>query len=356
MLRETKKNFLIDLLFFVTVAAIIYFVFKFLSAYLFPFVIGLIITAIVQRPANFISQKTKLKKGVCALLLVILTYLVVSSLIFLLGYFIYVQGYKLAQSLPGLMQELSATLQSVGDSIEEVFVSMPAELQTSVQSIVGNLLTSIGTSVTGWVSGFAASAAINAPEFIVATIVTVVASCYIAKDFDNVKKFVKGFVSPKYINMMTDVRDIVFKNVFKLIKSYIIIMLITFVELSCGMLILRVENGIFVALIIAIVDILPVLGCGTVLIPWGIIALVQGDYLLGAGLLILYVVILIIRNIIEPKIIGDQVGLHPLITLLTIFIGLRLLGVIGMFALPIAAIVIYQLYKNGKLDFLIPGA
>ena len=352
MLRDTKKNFLIDFFFFITVAAIIYVVFRFLAVYLFPFVIGLIITILVQKPAKFISKHTKIKRGICAMALVIFAYIAVGVLIGVLAYVVYTQGYKLAGAVPQFINGLGESLSQIGGKIDNALVNMPDGARESVQNIISNLLTNIGSAAAKWIPGFAASVALNTPEFIVVIIVTIVASCYIAKDLDKLKKFVVGFMNPKYIKLASDIKQIIYKNVFKLIKSYAIIMLITFSELSVGLLILRVQNAVLIAALISLVDVLPVLGSGTVLIPWGIISLLQGNYLLGVGLLVLYVVILIIRNIIEPKIIGGQVGLHPLVTLLAIFIGFRLLGVIGMFTLPIAAIVVLQLYRNGQLDFL----
>ncbi len=353
MLRETKKNFLIDLLFFITVGALIYFGFKFLAAYLFPFVIGLILTVLVQKPAVYVSEKTKLKKGLCALIFVLLSYLLVITLIGLLGYFVYSQGSKIVNALPSLLQEFSATLNSLGSKVEELSVSMPDELQSSISNMFNNLISGITTSVTGWISGFAASLAKYAPGFLIGAVVTIVASCYIAKDYENFKKLLRRWIKQKHLDTVSEVKNIVFVNVFRIIRGYLIMMAITFAELSIGLMIIGIKNVFLLALLISFVDLLPVLGTGTVLIPWGIISLLQGNIGLGIGLLIIYVVVLIIRNMLEPKIIGDQVGLHPLITLLTIFIGLRLFGIIGMFAFPIITIILYQFYKSGRLEFLV---
>ena len=152
--------------------------------------------------------------------------------------------------------------------------------------------------------------------------------------------------------MKTKIKLILINKVFKIIKGYVIIMFITFVELSIGLLLLKINNAILIALLIAILDLLPVLGTGTVLIPWGIINLILGNYFIGFALIILYVAILVIRNVIEPKIISKQVGLHPLITLLCIFIGLKLFGVLGMLILPVITIMLFDLYKDGEFDGL----
>ncbi len=352
MLRERKKNFLIDLAFFLTVTAIIYIVFRFLAVYLFPFVIGLIITVFVQRPAKFISKHTKVNKGICAMALVILTYLAVVSLIALVIYLIYSAGARFFENLPELFNEFGGTISNIGKSVDSFIGSMPIQIQSSFSGMADSFVGALGASISEFVSQFAKAIAFNTPEFIVVTIVTVVASCYIAKDLDKLKASVKGFVKAEYYDIASEVKHIVYDNVFKMLKGYILIMFITFCELIIGLFILRIPNAIIIALLISFVDILPILGCGTVLIPWGIISLVSGNILIGIGILVLYVIILVIRNIVEPKIIGERVGIHPLITLLLIFIGLRLMGVLGIFILPVLAIVIIELYKRGKLDFL----
>lgn len=352
MLRETKKNFLIDLAFFLTVAALIFVSFKFLAIYTFPFLIGLIITVIVQRPAVFISKHTRINKGICAMILVILTYLLVVSLLALIVYFLYTAGARFVSNLPSIFSDLGATVSSLGSSVDSFVSTMPVEIQSSFGGITETFVETIGKTVSEFISGLATSIAFSTPEFIVVSIVTIVASCYIAKDIDKLKDSVKGFIKHEHYDLLSEIKHIIYDNVFKMLKGYILIMFITFCELTIGLLILRIPNAVLISVLIAVVDILPILGCGTVLIPWGIITLIKGNILLGIGILILYVAILIIRNVIEPKIIGNKVGIHPLITLLLIFIGLRLMGVIGMFVLPILAIVIINLYKTGKLDFL----
>ena len=120
-------------------------------------------------------------------------------------------------------------------------------------------------------------------------------------------------------------------------------MFITFTELCIGLTILRVDNAPVIAGIIAVIDIMPVLGTGGVVIPWTLISLVTGDFFRAIGLIIMYVIILVVRNIIEPKIVGSQVGLHPVITLASMFIGLHFFGIIGMFGFPVALSVIKNL-------------
>jgi predicted PurR-regulated permease PerM len=134
-----------------------------------------------------------------------------------------------------------------------------------------------------------------------------------------------------------------------MLKGYTIVILITFTELFIGFLILRIEYAAILALLIAVVDILPVLGTGVVLIPWALVDFAIGKPVIGVGILILYLVITLIRNVIEPKIIGEQVGLPPVVTLIAMYGGLKLFGFTGLWGLPVILIVLVNLQDAGML-------
>lgn len=349
MNREFKKDFLIDLSFVLVISLIIYFSFKFVFIYLFPFIIGLLITALVQKPAEYISRKIKIKKGACALILVVLTYILLVGIIFFCGYRIVGAVTMLYNGFADNINYFEKMFESINQKLSRVINTFPDDMKTSFSNAFTNLLGSLAEKITSFVSSVATSAASYAPGVLVSVVVTIVASCYIAKDFDTVKRFATGLISDKIRNLLVRVKEITVNKIFKIIKGYLIIMVITFVELAIGFLLLKINNAILIALLIAVLDLLPVLGTGTILIPWGIINLILGNYWLGAALLIIYVVVLLIRNIIEPKVISHQVGLHPLITLLCIFIGLKLFGFLGMLLLPLAVVLVYNLCFEGEI-------
>ena len=129
-------------------------------------------------------------------------------------------------------------------------------------------------------------------------------------------------------------------------------MVITFIELLIGLFILRIDYALLLSAVIALLDMLPIIGTGTVLVPWSIYEFISGDLYIGVGLLILYLIITVFRNIIEPRIIGKQMGLHPLIALISVFIGLKLMGFIGIFLLPLTVMLLYKMYDKGVFDIL----
>ena len=130
--------------------------------------------------------------------------------------------------------------------------------------------------------------------------------------------------------LLLHIREYLVGTLLICIRSYALIMSITFLELSIGLTLIGVEHSIPTALCIALFDILPVLGTGGIMIPWTVISLLQGRYALGVGLAVVYLAVTVIRNILEPKIVGGQLGLHPVVTLAGMFIGAQLFGIIGL--------------------------
>lgn len=140
----------------------------------------------------------------------------------------------------------------------------------------------------------------------------------------------------------------------KYVKSYSLIFFITFFELAIGFSLLRVQNAMLLGLLVAIFDILPILGTGGVLIPWALISAVLGDKAFALGVFTLYIIIIVVRNIIEPRIVGKQIGLHPLVTLVCMFVGLKFFGVIGLFGFPIALSVLVNMDRNNIIHLFPP--
>ena len=221
---------------------------------------------------------------------------------------------KISESLPEFIR---GDLDSVVDSFFAAIKSILSTLAGSLVNVTKNLITS-------------------APEALVSIMITIIASFYFVVDFDEIANWFTSSLSEKHKEVFYEVKDFIENTLLKILGSYLAIMGITFVELFIGLSILGISNSVMWALLIAVLDILPVLGVGTALIPWSITCLVTGRVGLGVGLMVLYIIISIIRNIIEPRFVGTNLGLHPLATLIAMMIGVRLFGAIGMFGLPLA--------------------
>lgn len=356
MQTEAKRKFLIDITFFAVIAIIIYILFKFLSAYLLPFVIGILVSFLVQKPVKAINKKTHIAKGPITVLFVIFTYLAIVAAVILICFLIYRWLTGIAKLLPSILPTVSGILSDFNTTLSQTLTNTPEAVVEYLNDLPATLIGSLTSGITDLLSTIAKGAATGAPELLISVIVTIVASCYIANDYDTIISFAQRHAPKKFWSILIDIKDIFSRNIFKMLKGYLLLMAITFVELNIGLLLIGQENSLMLSAIICVVDILPVLGTGTIVIPWALIVLITGNIWKAIGLLLLYVVITVVRNFLEPKVIGEQVGLHPLITLLAMFSGLRLLGLIGLFIFPLTLIVINNLYKSGKIKFSIVGS
>ncbi len=343
---QNRKNFLVNFAFVIIVSGIIYFALKFMLAYLLPFMIGIFISFLMQKPAAILSKKTKIKKGICAAVLSVVSYLLVLAIFSSLLWIIISQASTFINSVTKNATSLNGVFEKINELIRCFSDNLSSDMELVVKNILTDTAGEFATKAGSFLTGIATSLVKKMPTLFISGIVTVVATCYISKDFDGLKKFFKSMVKPAtYKNILT-IKKILFDCCFKFLKGYLLIVGITFLELLIGLMVLGVNHFLLLAFLISLIDILPILGTGTVLIPWSVILFLQEDYFLAIGILILYLLVTVVRNIIEPKIIGDKMGINPLFTLLAIFLGLRLAGIAGMIILPITAIIVITFYKQ----------
>jgi predicted PurR-regulated permease PerM len=167
--------------------------------------------------------------------------------------------------------------------------------------------------------------------------------------FPVVKRFILAQFRPEQQGLIIEIKNSLFSTIGKYLRSYSVLMLITFVELLVFFLIFSIKPALTLAFLIAIVDILPVLGVGTVLIPWAAFYLLSGSPWQALIIACIYIVITVVRQILEPKVIGDHVGMLPILTLFCIWVGLKLFGFGGVFLIPIMVVVLKNLHDSGMI-------
>ena len=138
-------------------------------------------------------------------------------------------------------------------------------------------------------------------------------------------------------------------TLLRMLKAYLILLLITFLQLFLGFFLLDIEQPLLWATVLALLDFLPFIGTGLILIPWGIFELLTGRGALGAGLLILFAILTLVHNLMEPKLVSSSIGLHPLATLLAMYAGLRFFGFSGLLLAPVAVLFLRFLQEEGLL-------
>ena len=346
MITDAKKNFLINFAFTAVILLLGFIVGRFTLKYLTPFVLAVIIASFMQKPANALSQKIPLSKEVSAALLAAGVYFLAAGVLSFIVYRLVAFSGVIIDDLPDFFSYISRIYDDFSKKLYDRFGKLSPEIATEINSVLKAGISKLTLNATGYVSRLAAFAVKGIPSFLFSSIVALVASCYIAKDYDRLKRFLQGIFSENVYGNIIKIKKILKECVFKLFKSYMILTAAAYLQLVVGFWILRIKYAPLIALIVALIDLLPVLGTGTVLIPWGLILISFGNSFTGFGLLIIYIITVIVRNFLEPKIIGGQIGINPLFTLLAMFVGLKVLGFWGLIIMPVALIVTFQYFKT----------
>jgi len=359
MTTEKKRDFLIKIAYAAVIILLIYFFFKYAINWIMPFVVAFIFSALLYPLIKLISNKWKLKKHVRPVAAVIttlffctvgvLTWFIISRIVVAVTGFI--------TSLPEYFTTtIKPNLEIAYEKVRVLLSNFKIEIDAGSKTFFDSLY----STLTSLVSKAAPSLSFitSIPGMIVSVIIMIISTFFIAMDFEKITGFCLAQLPKKTADFVMELKDYTVKILFKYIRSYALILGITFAELLLGFFIMHFitgqQNVFLLALLIALLDILPIVGTGTVLIPWAVISLIVGDYAKGICLLIMYAIITVIRQFIEPKIVGDQVGLHPVATLIAMIVGTKLFGAIGLFGLPISLAIIKDLNDHGKIHVFKP--
>ena len=351
---EKKKNFIIHVLYILIWVGIACVVFSFGFSLLSPFWLALLFAYFLHRPALWLSQKSKLKYKFSALITTTIFFAIIGMLISLVGIKALSSIGSLVKNLPSLysthiepiFKDVLNTLESFFYQFDTSLFAVVEDMNDQVVKSMGGFVTDISVSAMSAVSGFATAL----PGLFIKLVLLIISTYFITMDYDKLTGFVLRQLRGKGKDLVLQIKNYVIGTLFVCIRSYALIMFITFVELSIGLSIIGIKYAVPVAALISIFDILPVLGTGGIMIPWTVIMLLQGEFGTALGLLIVYVAITVIRNIIEPKIVGGQLGLHPVVTLASMFAGVQIFGVVGLFGFPIGLSLLRHLDQNGTIS------
>lgn len=347
-----KLEFLITLLYYAAIVGLLYLAYRLVGIVL-PFVIAFILAAMLEPIKRLIQRKLRLNGKVVSFIMTAIIYLAAATVLFLVIMQIVLLLRDLLSGLPAYFTSTIAPLISgAGDNMEtwisqrfpdlhSVFTNM----QDSLTNLINNLVSTISQAGTSAVGGLWSAV----PGFVMGLMFTILLSFPISAGFDSVKEFILNQMPEKVAVRISGVREVVKDSAIKYLRAQLILMAITFVLTIIGLLIAGIPNAVGMAVIIALIDLLPVFGAGTIMIPWALIELLQGNTNYAIGIAIVYVVVLVVRNIFSPKIVGDQLGLNPIISLLSIYVGFRVLGIVGMIFFPIIIQILVALHNNGSL-------
>ena len=371
---EKRRSFIINTVFVVIIVGLFYLAIKYALGIVWPFVVAFFLAMLLQRPVNFLSTKTPLKRGISSVIMVLFVLVIVGSILGLIIGRIVIELKGFFDYLLIKMEDAPAFVDQIQAWLSDTFSFLPKSLHESIMTATENFLnrlmgieakasadaiqaenSGIDFSLLSSPLGAVWGTAKQIPMIAVGVLVCVVSCCFMTTDYRTLRDMILSQLSQKRQSAVIRTKQVTFSTLGKMGKAYSIILFVTFMEMLLGLSFLKLihvyDSGyIFaIAFITAVVDIIPVLGTGTILIPWALWSLFTGDVGLGIGLLVVYAIISVIRQVIEPKLVASQLGLPPFVTIMAMYIGSQLFGFVGLFLLPITIMLLKVLNDEGVI-------
>lgn len=324
--------------------------------YFMPFVIGWFLSFIASPLVSWLEKRLKIVKKLSSAIIIILVLGGCVALIYLAVSKLWGEIASLIDNFPDMYKELESGFQEIGERGQEIFSRLPQGVKNSWNTIVKNLDQSMGDMISRMSQPTVAAAgnvAKKIPSILIATVVTFVSAYFFIAEREGIIIWAKKISPDPIVKRMTMVIDNLKYAVGGYFKAQFKIMGVVFLILLLGFSVLGIHFSILLAIAIAFLDFLPFFGTGTALLPWALYKVLVGDYKTAVALLVIYAVTQLIRQLIQPKLVGDSMGLNPLFTLVLLYIGYKVGSVLGMIlAVPVGMILV-NLYKAGAFDYIL---
>ena len=334
---------------YIIIGVLVFHIFvKYLFGWFLPFVVGFVVSRLAVPLCKTLKKKLKFRNGLASGLSAVLMMIAVLAVVGALGYGIslWVIPYlkRVTTMFSGTMEQLVSTWASLIVWLDDIF---PADISKTIQNAIADLPKNF--DFMGKVVSPVINVAGSLPLVIFSCVVAPLSAFFFTKYDSQIGDMLKSALPETFYEATTRTYHNLISKLWKWFRAQCILCGIDFVVIFSGLLISGVSNAFMAAALIFFVDFLPVFGSGIVLIPWAVIALLMGNYKVAIGLAIVYVVVLIVRNMLESNVLGAQINMNPFVTLLSIYVGYRFYGVFGMLLIPIIVLTIIQLNDWGYI-------
>lgn len=325
------------------------FTFSYVIAVAAPFALAVLVAKLLQEPIHCLHKRIGLPIKVIGFFLTLIVILFFVFVCVLLTNQLITEAQhifvKLSESSELILNNASGFFENLGKRFPFIYEHFDREvIEGTATEVIKNVLTSLTSKLADILTGTVKAL----PGMILFLTVFVIAGFYLAMDYEGIKGSVKAILPQKTARSLSKITVNIKNIIANYLKAYGIILLITFAQLFIGFIITGIDYAMILALMISLLDMLPVIGTGTVLIPWAIISFILGNTQMAVAILIIFTVISVVREIIEPKIIGDCIGMHPLLTLISMYCGFKFFGVAGLILLPPAVMMFKRIIFQNR--------
>ena len=353
---DRRRRFIINAVYYAVIVGIVFLVFRYLLNLIWPFFVAFLFAALLMPVVRWLTVRCHLRYNLSVALSLVVFFALLAGIAVLLTSRVVVAVPRLVSRLPRLYGEtVEPALVTLSDLLEELAGRFGPDAYDIVNDALPDIVASIGSAATSASMSLVSALsgwATRLPSRLLSTIICVIATIFLVADYPRITAFVLRQIPERPRRILLQAKVSLGNVVRQYGRSYGIIMGITFLEILTGLLLLGQKNSVLIALLIAVFDIFPIVGAGMILVPWGIVSLLTGAEGQGVGLVVIYVVEILVRQIIEPRIVGRQIGLHPLITLIAMFVGSKLFGGVGLLGLPITCAIVASLDDTGVIHII----
>ncbi len=361
------KNSLLSLCLTVLLSALIVFLVYFLAddvlwaifkiiGLLLPFILAYFLSVLVNPLVNKLEKRLKIPRALSTIIVILLTLVILGGIIFAIIWKITGEIQSLYYQLPQIIDDVKISWESISEKFSNIFSALPESVQSITGDIGNNMADLVSDLIKGSyspvVSGIG-NVAKALPSIFIWIIVFVLSLYFMVSDSKTMQKYIGKCVSKRFLVNVRNIQREIKKYLGGYIKAQVIIMSIAAIIIWLGLTILDIPYAFLIALGIAVLDALPFFGSGAALWPWSLISFLNGDLRLGIGLIIIYLAVIFTRQMIEPKIVSENIGIYPVFTLVSMYVGYRVFSLGGMILGPVILILLVSIYKAGALDGII---
>lgn len=317
-----------------------------------PFVLAVVLAWILNPPVRWLQRKLKISRKPISLIVIILTIGVVGGALFWFVYALGSEVYSLIGNWTSVGGSIESGFNELNERLNHLSALVPKEvlglLENAYTGLIGwlrnvvpGLLETVGTKIGAF--------AMKVPAGVIGAVIFLVASYFVVSDYPRIRLMATERMSSGVHSFLSRVRKIALAAFGGYVKAQLILSLGVFFILLIGFWVVGIEYALLLAFVFAVMDFIPIIGSGTVIVPWTVVDIVLGNYRQAISLMVIWGLICVFRRVAEPKVVGDQTGLSPILALISIYVGMRLGGVLGMILGPVLVLIVINIYKMDVL-------
>lgn len=323
--------------------------FRYLFPIFLPFLVGWLLS-LMFRPLATYLEKRHIPRWIASLFCILLFLGLISLFGALIGNRIAAQAQSFLRLMPQYMLLIQNALERFWTQLDSLLVVLPDPMQNLIQNSTEQFRGNLSSILLSLVQSTGSSSLTSVPNFLLGVLIALLSSYFFTKDAALIRKLYEKHVLSLFRTSIHNTKRNLKTSVWGYIKTQLILMIYTFAITFIGLLVLRSPFALLLSVIIAIIDALPFFGSGFILWPGAVIHLILGSPKLAIGYMVIYAAVQIMRQIMQPKILGTQIGLHPLLTLFSMYFGYKCIGFWGLLLGPVIAVMLQAYFQTREKE------